>query len=96
MKTRLMIILVLILLIGLILGFSMADAAEPERQWFSFMMDGSTCIDVKALDFKHAQCVLEVLAEEDIYKVAEALKGRCPGLLAEQYYIDFTFKECLD
>lgn len=82
--------------ICLVIAYGMADAAEPKREWFSFMMDGSTCIDVKALDFKHAQCVLEVLAKEDIYKVAEALEGRCPGILAEQYYYDFTFKDCLD
>jgi len=32
-----------------------------ERVWFSFMMDGTTCIEVKALDFEHAVCVLEIL-----------------------------------
>jgi len=64
-----------------------------ERVWFSFMMDGTTCIEVKALDFEHAVCVLEILAEEDKYRSAEAING-CPGILAEDYYYDFSFKEC--
>lgn len=84
-----------IVIIGLYflgLGLHVAYGAE-EREWFSFMMDGKTCIEVQAVDFEHAVCVLEKLAEENKYKLAEVIDG-CPGMLADDYFYDFTFKEC--
>ena len=85
--------IVMICLYFLGLGLQIAYGAE-EREWFSFMMDGKTCIEVQAKDFEKAACVLRVLAEEDKYKSAEVLEDGCPGILAEDYYYDFTFKEC--
>lgn len=88
-------IIAAIVLIGLyFFGMSIHMAYGAEREWFSFMMDGKTCIEVKAIDFEHAACVLNKLAEEDKYRVAEALDS-CPGILAEEYYYDFSFKECI-
>lgn len=82
----------MICLYFLCLGLHVAYGAD--REWFSFIMDGKTCIEVNAENFEDAVCVLERLAEEDKYKLAEVVDA-CPGLLAEDYYYDFSFKECI-
>ena len=92
----LMVILGLAIIGAITVTIDSAYGAEPEREWFSFMMDRTTCIEIKAVDFEHAQCVLEQVAEEEGYKLAQLLDDGCPGMLAENYYYDFTFKECLD
>jgi hypothetical protein len=83
------------LLFILFIVFASQSRAE-NRQWFSFMMDRTTCIEIQAVDFMHAQCALEIVAKDEGYKLAEVLEDGCPGMLAENYYYDFTFKNCLD
>jgi len=90
-----MIIIATIVCIGLyFLGLGLHVAYGADREWFAFMMDKKTCIEVNAENFEDAVCVLERLAEEDKYKLAEVIDA-CPGMLADDYYYDFSFKECI-
>lgn len=68
------------------------SARAEERQWYTFTVDNSICIDVNADGIENAHCAISSLVEERKHSTYKLRLSECPGMLADDYIYDFTFK----
>lgn len=87
-------IITAIAIVGVFFLFGLGHVAygAEERQWYAFMVN-EECMEVKALTLQTAICAMEVVKEERKFFKYRVVKS-CPGMLADDYFYDFTFKEC--
>jgi hypothetical protein len=64
-----------------------------DRQWYAFMVDEKVCIEVNADCIENAHCAISTVVEERKHSTYRFLMVGCPGMLADDYFYDFTF-EC--
>lgn len=94
-KVGIVLMLIIIGLLSIAIATSVvekAHGAEPERNWYSFQADDA-CIEINADSVANAHCGIATIVEERNYNTYKFLMFGCPGILADDYFYDFTF-EC--